>query len=135
MKKSDAMLAPATIISDYPFEGRFGRIPVVAQAAINMMLSKRASSLLIYYMSEQSGFAPSAKEIYLHTGLEQPNMSVARKELVERKFIDYNQKQNTITILWDNIMTAGKVAMMLADNPKCNVFDTLKGGHFAFEDK
>ena len=126
-------MSPAKIRSRFPHNVRFAKIPAVAQVAINIMLTKNASSLILYYMSEADGFSPSAHEIYLYTGLAQPNMIRARKELIERGFIDFDKKANTITILWDNILQVGRVALMLAENPECNVKETLKGGTFKFE--
>lgn len=132
MMNTSAM-SPAKIRSRFPHNVRFAKIPATAMAAVNYALNKSAATLILYYMSEADGFAPSAHEIYLYTGLAQPNMIRARKELIERGFIDFDKKANTITILWDNILQVGRVALMLAENPECNVRETLKNGSFMFE--
>ena len=116
-----------------PKDVAYGRIPRIALAAVNGMLSTQAKNLMIYYIVEDNGFSPAAKTVYGYTGLKQPKMSVARKELVEKKFIDFDREKNMITILWDNIMTMGKVALMLAEHEDCDVRATLKGGAFNFE--
>lgn len=133
MMNNTSAMTPAKIRSRFPKNVRFAKVPAAAMAAVNYALNKSAASLILYYMSEADGFAPSAHEIYLYTGLEKPHMIRARKELIERGFIDFDKQANTITILWDNILEIGRVALMLAENPECNVKETLKGGTFTFE--
>lgn len=132
---TSSTMRPATIRSKFPTSVRYARVPVLAQAAINSMLTKRGSTLMHYYMSEQDGFAPSAKEVYLYTGLAQPKMIAARKELHSKGFINYDREANTITILWPHIIEMGKVAIMLAENKDCPVKETMQGGAFNFHDK
>ena len=123
-------MSPAAIRSKFPTSVRYARVPNLAQVAINAMLTKRGATLMYYYMGEADGFAPSAHEVYLYTGLAQSHMITARKELIEKGFISFDREKNTITILWKNIIQMGKVALMLAENPDCSVKDTVQGGTF-----
>ena len=128
-------MSPAVVRSKFPTSVRYARTPNLAQAAINAMLTKRGAALMYFYMGETDGFAPSAHEVYLYTGIDQGNMSRARKELADKGFIEYDREKNTITILWDNIIQMGKVALMLAENPDCSIKDTMQGGTFFHPEK
>lgn len=121
---------PAVLRSRLPESIRFARIPQLAQVAINVLLSKKAASLILYYMSESDGFAPAAHLVYTYTGLKQPNMITARKELIEKGFIAFDKTRNEITICWEHILEVGRVALMLAEREDVNVKEVLRGGVF-----
>lgn len=123
-----AVARPATLRSKVPSDVRVAHIPVIAQAAINAVLTKSAAALMNYYMSETDGFAPAAHMIYTYTGLKQPNMVTYRKELIEKKFIIFDKSSNEIIINWPYIIELGKVAVMLANCEGCNVKETIQGG-------
>ena len=127
---SNVVSSPAVIRSRIPRKARTAKVPVIAQAAINAMLSKQAGALMNYYMTETDGFAPAAQTVYMYTGLKKPKMIAARKELAEKRFIDFKKDSNEIVILWDRILECGEVAVRLADCPGCNVKETMQGGEF-----
>ena len=81
---SNVVSSPAVIRSRIPHKARTAKVPVIAQAAINAMLSKQAGALMNYYMTETDGFAPAAQTVYMYTGLKKPKMIAARKELANR---------------------------------------------------
>lgn len=112
---------PATLLNTVPEELRYGKVPMLAQAAANAVLGKEAASLFFYYISEPNGFAPSAREIYIHTFIAQPNMIRARNELMDKGFILFDKVRNVIRVRWNEIVEMGRVAMMLAEagaNPR-----------------
>lgn len=126
---STADYAPPTVVSDLPDGHQFGRIPTKAQAVINALLTKREAALLIYYMSLPKGFAPSAREVRLHTNISQGDLVRTRHSLHEQGFIVYDKDRNTITICWDYILELGRITMMLLDDGY-SIRETIKNGKY-----
>lgn len=128
-------ITPPMIINNVPdSQDTYGRIPIQALTAMNFTLDKRGIMLLSYYMLCGSGFSPSTKDIYNHTGMSRGNISTTRKALAEKKYIDYDKKRNTITILWDNIYTVAEAAIELANAGCPNIKQTLSNGDFELKE-
>lgn len=111
---------PPIIKNTYPKEESFGRIPLKALPAFNMMLTDRQRKLFLYYASQKTNFAPARETIYRYTGIHPKHLSDVRKGLAEKGFIYLTPpskgRVGEIEIRWDDIIHRSNALLLSARN-------------------
>lgn len=116
-------------------------IPETVLCPINLFCTKIQGNLLIYYMMQTTGYAPSSKEIEEVTGIPRTHMNVARVELARLNFIDYQvdverteadgrkKTVSEIEINWPLLIRLGRLGRQLASANCPNWKKTLYDGY------
>lgn len=120
---------PPIIKNTFPKGESFGRIPLKALPAFNMMLTDRQRKLFLYYASQKTDFAPARETIYRYTGIHPKHLSDVRKGLAEKGFIYFTPPSKgrigKIEIRWDDIIHRSNALLLSAQSSKA--FPELNG--------